>query len=731
MLGKHPEVISRWARTGAERKAKNGKFSDAPIQLDEFGQLPELSTVINAPDRRNRLIRHERTPPLCENNPVSAKPAFVNSDLQDRLAFEAMLADLSSKFVNLPPAEVDPAIEDALRRVCELVGIDSATLWQWSSENPYVITPTHFYPAPVGPEPAEPLHQEQYPWSVQQMLAGRMVVVSSMEEAPAEAAVDRESARLIGVKSNLCLPLAVGGGPPVGALALNTLQAERDWPDVLVQRLQLVAHVFANALARRRHELNLQESEERLALAADSAGAGLWTLDFSTGVFWATERGRAVFGYSPDENIGMERFEASIHPDDRAFVLGAIERSITAGEPVNAEYRIILPGDGGVRWIASLGRPRLKPTGESERLMGVSIDITERKHAEETLHQSEARLAAGADLAGLAFYEADFDAGVMYLDDRMLDLCGIPPGQQDGLQALEFWMEHLHSDDRSRMLNARQQMQDGRLERISTEYRYLHPARGEKWIRHLAGTSARDANGRAIRTFGVLRDITERKRVEDELRDLSRRLIGAHEEERALLARELHDDLTQRVAVLAIEAGRAELAATDGAQSAVMQSVREGLVHLSEDIHTLAYQLHPSVLDELGLAEALRAECERQGRRGRLEISLKIEPLPTGLGKEKALCLFRVAQEALNNVARHAGAGGASVALRHMDDGLLLAVRDDGVGFDPASPGRGRSLGLASMHERVRLVNGTLDIESAPGRGTSVIAWVPDEGGAP
>ena len=363
--------------------------------------------------------------------------------------------------------------------------------------------------------------------------------------------------------------------------------------------------------------------------------------------------------------------------------------------------------------------------------MGVSIDITERKHAEETLHQSEARLAAGADLAGLAFYEADFDAGVMYLDDRMRDLCGIPSGQQDGLQALEFWMEHLHPDDRPRMLNVRQQMQDGRLERLSTEYRYLHPTRGEMWIHHLAGVAARDATGRAIRTYGVLRDITERKQVEDELRDLSRRLIGAHEEERALLARELHDDLTQRVAVLAIEAGRAELADSDGPQATAMRSVREGLVRLSEDIHSLAYQLHPSVLDELGLAEALRAECERQGRRGRLELSLKLDPLPTEVGKEEALCLFRVAQEALNNVARHSGASAASVTLRQMDDGLLLAVRDDGVGFDPASPGRGRSLGLASMRERVRLVNGTLDIESAPGRGTSVIAWVPAEGEAP
>ena len=120
-----------------------------------------------------------------------------------------------------------------------------------------------------------------------------------------------------------------------------------------------------------------------------------------------------------------------------------------------------------------------------------------------------------------------------------------------------------------------------------------------------------------------------------------------------------------------------------------MRSVREGLVRLSEDIHSLAYQLHPSVLEELGLAEALRAECERRGRQGRLDLSVELDPLPAVVGKDAALCLFRVAQEALNNVVRHAGARAASVTLRQMDGGLLLAVRDDGVGFDPESPGEG------------------------------------------
>lgn len=181
--------------------------------------------------------------------------------------------------------------------------------------------------------------------------------------------------------------------------------------------------------------------------------------------------------------------------------------------------------------------------------------------------------------------------------------------------------------------------------------------------------------------------------------------------------------------MLAIDVGRAETAA-DPRLAETLRSLREQLVRISEDVHAIAYQLHPSILEELGLAEALRAEVERRRRQSRLDVSLALEPLPEGIGKDTELCLFRVAQEALSNVIRHARAGKASVRLRLQDGGLLLAVSDDGVGFDPHGRDGARSLGLASMQERLRIVNGTLDIDSAPGSGTTVVAWAP-AGAAP
>ena len=438
--------------------------------------------------------------------------------LGQRLEFERLISDLSSRFIALSPREVDREIEDALRRVCELLGLDLAVLWQWTGSAPPVIAPTHTYPAAEGPQVPEPLHEEQFPWYRQQMLAGRRVTISSLDDLPPEAAVDRESCRLVGVKSNLCLPLTVGGELPLGALGLSSLRAERDWPEAMVSRLQLVAQVLTNALARKRHELSLEESEARLSLAADSAEAGLWTLDFGTGVFWVTEKARAIFGYPPDAIVDLPLLEASVHPGDREVVREAIERSRRLGEAVDVEYRIHRPGDPDPRWIASRGRFRTGGSGAPGHLTGLSIDVTEWKRREEAHRSREALRAAGAELAELGSYEVDFVTGVTRVDDRFRALCGLPPDREEGLEPVKFWAERLHPDDRQRVLDLRQQLHDGKLEQLSVEYRFLQPIDGERWLHHMARVSGRDADGRTLKSYGVLRDITQRRKAEESLR---------------------------------------------------------------------------------------------------------------------------------------------------------------------------------------------------------------------
>ena len=215
-----------------------------------------------------------------------------------------------------------------------------------------------------------------------------------------------------------------------------------------------------------------------------------------------------------------------------------------------------------------------------------------------------------------------------------------------------------------------------------------------------------------------------RRRAEYEAVALSGRLLTVHENERRRLARELHDDVTQRLAALAIEAARVD-SGTGAPTEGGTRSIRDGLVKLSEDVHALSYRLHPSVIDDLGLVEALKAECDRVARAGSVSVDVKAREIPQKLPQDTALCLFRIAQEALRNVARHAKASAVEVSLAPMDGGLQLAVSDNGAGFDPAGDAGRHSLGHASMRERVHLLGGEVDIESTPGRGTTVIAWVP------
>ena len=241
-----------------------------------------------------------------------------------------------------------------------------------------------------------------------------------------------------------------------------------------------------------------------------------------------------------------------------------------------------------------------------------------------------------------------------------------------------------------------------------------------------------DHGGKPRQLRGVSIDVTERRRAEDEARDLNGRLISAHEDERARLAHALHDDVTQRLALLAIDAGNKEKGLGDTIAGKAMRSIRHGLIQLSEDVHALSYALHPSILEDLGLVEALKAECARfdaiEGISTNFRAADDIDQ-PTWA---VSLCLYRIAQETLRNVARHSGASSVEVELRATGSVLELGVRDDGVGFDSRRKQSRPSLGLAGMRQRLSLVDGELFIESAPGGGTNVVARAPlNRGGAP
>jgi PAS domain S-box-containing protein len=215
------------------------------------------------------------------------------------------------------------------------------------------------------------------------------------------------------------------------------------------------------------------------------------------------------------------------------------------------------------------------------------------------------------------------------------------------------------------------------------------------------------------------------RRSREDYRLLAERLLTAQETERRRLAREVHDDLAQRLAVLAMQSGKLQQTLNpSSSEYDIARKIGEQMVKLSKDVHRLSRQLHPSIVEDLGLADALMSECASFSHREEIAVNFTAEDVPPKLPNDVALCVYRVAQEALRNVAKHAGTKQATVRLRGKDGVLLLVVSDEGVGFDPVTRRRA-GLGLASMAERVRLIWGEISIRSKPMGGTVVEVQVP------
>lgn len=239
--------------------------------------------------------------------------------------------------------------------------------------------------------------------------------------------------------------------------------------------------------------------------------------------------------------------------------------------------------------------------------------------------------------------------------------------------------------------------------------------------------------GQKLRLAAV-RDVTARKRAEEALhkshesyQKLASQLLTAQEDERQRLARELHDDLTQRLAVLAMETEKLgqQMQSPPAAVSARLMDLKNKLVELSMDTHAISRRLHPSILDDLGLADAIESECAIWSKRERIGINYQAESIPPELPQDVGLGTYRIVQEGLRNISRHARATAVDISLVGKDGAIHLTIKDNGMGFDPAQVKKKGGLGLASMKERTYLIHGNFSINSQPGKGTVIEVLVP------
>ena len=432
--------------------------------------------------------------------------------LEEQLRFEMLLSEISGRFVNLPADQIDKEIVEAQRLVCECLGLDLSALWQWSGETPRIMRMTHLYRPHGGPPAPESMYAHEYfPWCQEQLEANRTIVVSSMEDLPAEAARDREIWRHFGVKTTLTIPLSLSGGPPIGALSFNDMQKERTWSEALIQRLHLVAQMFINAIARKEYEETLRESAERLRLTTETVGAGLWVMEIDTKKVWVSPQTRELFHFAPDEEIFYESFLKVIHPGDRERVAQDVQRTVQSGELLHCDYRIALP-DGSVRWIVSRGRRFLMSTERQERMMGISLDITERKGLELHLRESRTLLTSLVDSTSDMIWSVDserfglltFNRGLYeyFLHQRGIQIkAGMRP---EDLFPTEDYIQQWR-------MFYRKALDEGS---YTTEYKVYA---GTRTLRLNINRLESDDAVFGVSVFG--QDITERKEMENKLRE--------------------------------------------------------------------------------------------------------------------------------------------------------------------------------------------------------------------
>jgi PAS domain S-box-containing protein len=505
----------------------------------------------------------------------------------------------------------------------------------------------------------------------------------------------------------------------------STFPVEINLKRVQLDRLYSV-NVVRDITERKRVEALLRQKSEQLTEAQRLAGLGSWQWDARTdAVIWSEELYRLV---GRDPNLPAPPFQE--HPslftaeswDRLQRVVGG---ALHAGTSYQLDMEIIGSGSS-TKWAIARGAPIRDADGQIIGLRGTVQEITERKRADEALRETEEKLRLILESTAEAIYGSDRDGRCTFCNPACLRLLGYERVED----LLGKDMHHLIHQTRAD--GTPFPVEECPIFRTTRTGQGVHVA--DEVFCRANGTSfpaeywcypqckGQEVVGIVVAFF----DITARKLADAALANVSGKLIEAQEQERHRIARELHDDIGQRLALLGI--GLAQLQQGSSNPSAFTGRISELQVQTSEiaaDVQSLSHELHSSKLQYLGLAAALKGFCQEFSEQQKVEVDFKTHDLPTPLSPEISLCLFRVLQEALHNAAKHSGVRHFEVRLWGTADEIHLTISDSGVGFDVEAAKASRGLGLISMEERLKLLNGTLAIESQFQRGTTIRASVP------
>lgn len=521
---------------------------------------------------------------------------------------------------------------------------------------------------------------------------------------------------------------ALGSGP----FANNTAFLNAVLLDVFFGVLGVTGLTLASAVAERGEaervreqlirEQALHQREEELLEAQRVAHVGSWLWDPKTdSVNWSEELYR-LFGRHPALPAPTYKEHPHLYsPESWEGLQRVVEEALRTGTPYELDLEIVRT-DGSTGWIRARGEALRDGEGRITQLRGTAQDITERRRAEQSLRESEERFRSVFRNAGVGMVIVSLERRFLAANATFCEYLGYT---EEELREKTV-QEVTHPDDWPRFSQKLNETltQDEKLHRV--EKRCLHKS-GRVVFTQSSACLVRGVDGEPRYFVGEVLDITERKLAEEALSSVNRRLIEAQEQERIRVARELHDDIGQRLSLLtmAIDILRTKLPAVPDDAAIQMDELSKLSNEVTSDVHAISHRLHSSKLEYMGLIPAIRSFCRELAEQQKLNIEFAHDDLPGKLPQEVSLCFYRILQEALHNAAKYSQARRFDVELRKTPADIWLTVSDSGVGFDPDSASSMHGLGFVSMRERVKLVNGTIAIESKPMGGTTVRVRVP------
>jgi PAS domain S-box-containing protein len=459
--------------------------------------------------------------------------------------------------------------------------------------------------------------------------------------------------------------------------------------------------------AQRRHDAIVEFSEDAI-ISED--------LD---GVIRSWNRGaQRLFGFSKEEAIGKPI--AIVVPDELQAEENENLARLRAGQPIEHYDTVHITKEQQKIDVFLTVSPIRNSAGKVVGASRIARDITERRRGEDSLRESEQRFRLVANSAPVMIWMSGPDKLCTYFNQPWLEFTGRSIEAELG----NGWTDGVHPNDLQACLESYAKAFD-RQESFKIEYRLRRHDGEYRWVFD-TGVPRFSAHGSFAGYIGSCIDVSDRKLAEESLSSVSRRLIEAHEEERTRIARELHDDINQRIALLAVNLERLKQDLPAGVDTGGrIDEVRELVSEIGSDVQSLSHRLHSSKLDYLGLGAAAASFCRELSDRQKVEIDFHAVDVPKKLPREISLCLFRVLQEGLQNAVKHSGSRQFQVWLGGASHEISLSVSDSGVGFDPDVAFQGQGLGLTSMKERVKLVGGEFSIDSQLDCGTTIHARVP------